>query len=226
MTRAVVIPARFRGPPDSGNGGYACGCLARIVGEPVEVTLRKPPPLDKELIVADGKLLDGDALLASAERAALPLDVPDPVDFGQAEQLAQNYIGREHHLVPGCFVCGPGRAPGDGLRIFPGKAKSGEPAAAPWIPDPSLCDERGDVRREILWASLDCPGYFGAMESMEMAVLGRMAGAIDRPVRAGERCVIMGWLLGREGRKVHAGSALWNEAGELVGRSRQTWILR
>ena len=225
MTHGVVIPVRFRGPPDSGNGGYTCGRLAGIVGEPVEVTLRKPPPLDKALIVEGGRLLDGDVLIASAERVALQFDVPDPVDFGQAERLARNYIGREHHLVPGCFVCGPGRAPGDGLRIFPGKTRAGEPAAAPWIPDPSLCDERGEVRREILWASLDCPGYFGAMDAMEMAVLGRMAGAIDRPVRAGEHCVIMGWLLGRDGRKVHAASALWNEAGELVGRSRQTWIL-
>lgn len=225
MNAEVTIAVRYRGPPESGNGGYTCGCLARVVGEPVAVTLRKPPPIDRPLIVVDRNLVDGDALIASAERVALDLDVPDPVEFAHAEDLAKRYIGRDKHLVPGCFVCGTGRAPGDGLRIFPGKASAGEPAAAPWIPDISLCNDRGEVHREILWASLDCPGYFGAMESMEMAVLGRMTGAIDRAVRAGERCVIMGWLLGREGRKVHAGSALWNEAGELVGRSRQTWIL-
>jgi len=223
--QTVEIAARFRGPPDSGNGGYTCGCLARIVGEPAQVTLRKPPPIGKPLAVRDGNLRDGDVLIATAEPVALALDVPDPVTFAEAVESSRHYIGREGHLVPGCFVCGPGRAPGDGLRIFPGRAAPGQPAAAPWVPDASLCDERGEVRREILWASLDCPGYFGAMDSMQMAVLGRMAGAIDRPVRAGERCVIMGWLLGREGRKVHAGSALWNESGELVGRSRQTWIL-
>jgi hypothetical protein len=222
---SISIASRFRGPTDSGNGGYTCGCIARVVGEPVQVTLRKPPPMEKVLVVRDGTLVDGDVVIATAERIALELDVPDPVSFAEAEDCAHRYIGHENHLVPGCFVCGPGRAPGDGLRIFPGRIGAGRPAAAPWIPDASLCDARGEVHREILWASLDCPGYFGAMDSMEMALLGRMAGAIDRTVRAGERCVIMGWLLGREGRKVHAGSALWNEAGEIVGRSRQTWIL-
>jgi hypothetical protein len=225
VNHEVTIAARFCGPPDSGNGGYTCGALARILGEPIEVTLRNRPPLDKALSVRQGMLLDGETLIARAERVTLDFDVPRPVSFEEAERLATRYIGRERHLVPGCFVCGPGRSPGDGLRIFPGKAKAGESAAAPWIPDPSLCDERGIVRREILWASLDCPGYFGAMDKMEMAVLGRMAGELQGSVRTGERCVITSWSLGREGRKVHAGSALWNEAGELVGRSRQTWIL-
>jgi hypothetical protein len=225
MEEGVSIASRFRGPPDSANGGYACGCIAQVVGEPVQVTLRRPPPMEKVLVVRDGNLVDGDVVIATAERIALVLDVPEPVSFAEAEDCAGRYIGHAHHLVPGCFVCGPGRAAGDGLRIFPGRVASGQFAAAPWIPDASLCDERGEVHREVLWASLDCPGYFGAMDSMEMALLGRMAGAIDRPVRVGERCVTMGWLLGREGRKVHAGSALWNEAGDLVGRSRQTWIL-
>lgn len=225
MKAQVTIPARFCGPPDSGNGGYTCGCLARIIGEPAQVTLRKPPPLERSLAFHDGRLLDDDVVIATAERNALAFDVPNPVSFDEAQTRTRHYIAREGHIVPGCFVCGTGREPGDGLRIFPGKAEAGQPAAAPWVPDPSLCDERGEVRREILWASLDCPGYFGAMDSMQMAALGRMTGAIDRTVRAGERCVIMGWPLGREGRKVHAGSALWNEAGELVGRSLQTWIL-
>lgn len=225
VEETVSIATRFRGPPDSGNGGYTCGCLARLVGEPVEVTLRKPPPMEKMLVVRGGDLLDGDVVIATAVRAALQLEIPERVSFAEAKERSRHYIGADAHLVPGCFVCGPGRAPGDGLRIFPGRSAPGQPAAAPWIPDASLCDERGEVRKEILWASLDCPGYFGAMDSMQMALLGRMAGAIDRPVRPGERCVIMGWRLGGEGRKVHAGSALWNEAGELVGRSQQTWIL-
>jgi len=225
MDDKVSIAARFRGPPDSGNGGYTCGCLARVVGEPLQVTLRKPPPIEKPLVVRGGNLLDGDVVIATAERFPLQIEIPEPVSFAEAEERSCYYIGGAVHLVPGCFVCGPGRVAGDGLRIFPGRSAPGQPAAAPWVPDPSLCDERGEVHREILWASLDCPGYFGAMDSMQMALLGRMAGAIERPVRAGERCVIMGWGLGREGRKVHAGSALWNESGELVGRSQQTWIL-
>ncbi len=225
MADEVIVASRFRGPPDSGNGGYVCGCLARYVGEPAQVTLRKPPPIGSVMSVREGTLFAGDTVIAEAKQAELSLQVPEPVSFAEAENCARQYIAREGHLVPGCFVCGTGRTPGDGLRIFPGRMNAAEPVAAPWIPDASLCDADGEVLHEILWASLDCPGYFGAMQEMKMAALGRMTGAVERTVRAGERCVIMGWPLGREGRKVHAGSALWNEAGELVGRSQQTWIL-
>lgn len=225
MADKVIIAPRFRGPPESGNGGYVCGCLARIVGEPAQVTLRKPPPIGSPLVIREGTLLSGETVLADAMQVEFALEVPDPVSFDEAEKRARHYIAREGHLVPGCFVCGTGRAQGDGLRIFPGRMNAADPVAAPWIPDASLCDTNGEVLHEILWASLDCPGYFGAMQEMKMAALGRMTGAVERTVRIGERCVIMGWALGREGRKVHAGSALWNEAGELVGRSQQTWIL-
>ena len=47
---AVMIPRRFNGPPDSGNGGYSCGVVAALLDAPaVEVTLRAPPPLEREL---------------------------------------------------------------------------------------------------------------------------------------------------------------------------------
>ena len=53
MTSSIIIDRRYCGPPNSGNGGYVCGRLARhiSVGTPdgVEVTLRAPPPLDKRL---------------------------------------------------------------------------------------------------------------------------------------------------------------------------------
>jgi hypothetical protein len=29
----MIVPARYNGPPDSGNGGYTCGLVAAIVGE-------------------------------------------------------------------------------------------------------------------------------------------------------------------------------------------------
>lgn len=48
---SLVIDRRFRGPPNSGNGGYVCGCLARYVAGDAEVTLRAPPPLERPLDV-------------------------------------------------------------------------------------------------------------------------------------------------------------------------------
>ena len=38
----MTIPHRFRGPPNSGNGGYVCGMLARNIAGAAEVTLRAP----------------------------------------------------------------------------------------------------------------------------------------------------------------------------------------
>ena len=47
--QTMTIPRRFRGPPNSGNGGYVCGMLARQIAGAAEVTLRAPPPLETEL---------------------------------------------------------------------------------------------------------------------------------------------------------------------------------
>jgi hypothetical protein len=49
----MTIPRRFRGPPNSGNGGYVCGMLARHIAGAAEVTLRAPPPLETELSVVE-----------------------------------------------------------------------------------------------------------------------------------------------------------------------------
>ena len=36
---------------------------------------------------------------------------------------------------------------------------------------------------------------------------------------------LIGWRLGVEGRKLHAGSALFGADGTLRGKARQTWIV-
>ena len=56
MAARVRIERRFRGPDESGNGGYSCGILGRMIGSPAEVTLRLPPPLERPLdVFADGE---------------------------------------------------------------------------------------------------------------------------------------------------------------------------
>ena len=47
----MIIAPRFCGPQDSGNGGYTAGLLAKQLGGSVEVTLRQPPPLGRDLVV-------------------------------------------------------------------------------------------------------------------------------------------------------------------------------
>src|SRR5579864_5465241 len=49
IMQSVTVPARFCGPPDSGNGGYTCGLVAKELGGVVECTLRSPVPLETPL---------------------------------------------------------------------------------------------------------------------------------------------------------------------------------
>jgi hypothetical protein len=230
MMVAMLVAARFCGPPDSGNGGYTSGLLASQLGGVVEVTLRRPPPLDRELELqlegAQAWLRDGADLVAEAKRAKLDVMPPKAVSFERAGESSAHYVGHTRHHFPTCFVCGPGRAVGDGLRIFPGQARLDEPMAAPWIPAADLGDEHGKVRPEIRWAALDCVGYFSiAAPDYPVALLGRMTAELYGSVSAGERCVVQGWPVAREGRKLQAGTALYGEDGTLRGLALQTWIL-
>ncbi len=70
MREQVTIDRRFRGPPDSANGGYVCGLLAGFLDTPAEVTLRRPPPIERPLTVEGDSgrvsLCDGETLIAEA----------------------------------------------------------------------------------------------------------------------------------------------------------------
>jgi hypothetical protein len=116
------IPARFNGPPSTGNGGWSAGAFAaaagaQVAGPPIEVTLRVPPPLDTELTVAGGAVLDGDTLVASmtpAEGALLPVAAVDP---HSAAEAAKRYAGFTHHPFPTCYVCGTQRPDGEATEV-------------------------------------------------------------------------------------------------------------
>jgi hypothetical protein len=142
--------------------------------------------------------------------------------------MSRSYRGFAEHPFPTCFVCGPSRAAGDGLRIFPGRSATAprdEPRlAATWVPDRSLADAAGRVLPEFLWAALDCPGYFSIARDGETALLGRMTAEVDATIAAGERCVVVAWPITRDGRKLHAGTALFDASGTPRGRAFQTWI--
>lgn len=231
MIENVVIERRFRGPPESGNGGYVCGLLGRHYRDAAEVTLRKPPPLDRELAIAGHgsealRLMDGDELVAESIPAKLDIEVPEPPDTATAVAASRGYIGFTDHHFGGCFVCGPDRREGDGLRIFAGDVDGSDLVAAPWTPDESLAGEDGLVRREYLWAALDCPGYFSLHTDRppSLMLLGRFVANVDPVIRPHDACIVIGWSLGSEGRKHYAGTALFSPSGEVVGAARATWI--
>jgi hypothetical protein len=232
MSEQVTIDRRFRGPPESGNGGYVCGVVAGLVGGTAEVTLRRPPPLDRPLQVArldDGTvaLRDGEMVIAEGAPAPVEIEAPEPVSFTDAEEASRSYLGFRQHIFPTCLVCGPQRTEGDGLRIFPGSVPGRDIVAAPWTPDASLAGEDSTVRPEFVWAALDCPSgwaVFGDPSQGRPAVLGRLAARLIAPVQPSERCVVIGWPLGEDGRKLYSGTALFSHDGELRAVARATWV--
>jgi hypothetical protein len=239
---SIMIDKRYCGPPNSGNGGYVCGRLARHIPGGAEVTLRAPPPLERPLdVVAMGEglceLRDGATVVATGRPASIELACPDKASFDEASAAELLTPVKPHeHLLPTCFVCGPARAPGDGLRIFAGplgrQSRIGSAVlAATWIPDPTLAAEDGLVAPEFLWSALDCPTGYASSYDRESGgfdrtpiLLGRMSARIESRPRPGERCVITAWETGRDGRKRVAEAAAYGEAGTLLAVARATWI--
>src|SRR5262245_17798566 len=168
--KSVVIDKRFCGPPKSANGGYVCGLLAAHIDGDAEITLLAPPPLGQrlEIVVGEhGAELRKDATtLAKGRRVRI--DVPEIPIIGFRE--AQDAVRRSpfeasRHPLPMCFVCGPARGDGDGLRIIPRPLPPRPDGkigmhAAPWVPYSNLASEDGAVAWEFIWAALDCPTGF------------------------------------------------------------------
>jgi hypothetical protein len=232
LSRAIVIDSRFHGPPNSGNGGYTCGLLASFVNQPAQVTLRRPPPLERPLTVVRrgrrAELFDGNVLVGEAERVDLePLDLPPPPSLADAARAAAAYPGFRQHAFPTCFVCGPERVEDDGLRIFAGPVEARSSlVAAPWTPAANLGAPDGRVRREFVWAALDCPGAIAVGYPYRgETLLGRFAVQLEALPQTGERCIVVAWPLGEEGRKLYAGTALFREDGDVLAWARATWIL-
>ena len=230
MRRTVVIDRRFRGPPNSANGGYVCGLLAETLHGPATITLRRPPPLEAALVLErleDGRveLRDGDTLIAEGVPEALAADAPGPVGLADARAASAAAPWREAHPFPGCFGCGPDRAEGDGLGILPGPVP-GRPDvfACPWVPHACFAAGSGVIEAPVVWAALDCASGAVVDPVRGPWVLGRLGASLRRPVEAGEEHVMVAWAGAGEGRKQQTGSALYAADGEPVALASALWI--
>ena len=232
----ITIARQFCGPPNSGNGGYVCGVLAKDFAGAATAVLRARVPLDEpmDLRLDAGAMLmtDAEGALvgkgAPADRALLPTP-PEPPTLEAARAAGERYIGLTQRVHPTCFSCGPEREEGDGLRVFAGQIE-GAPAghvACAWRPHMDFADDQGLIPTEVIWAALDCPGVFAwiAKEGRHGALLGTMTGEVIRRPPAGQDCIVMAWPLERDGRKETAGVALFSSGGELLARAQQVWIM-
>lgn len=228
----LVLGERYNGPPDTANGGYACGRVAAYVDGPASVRLSSPPPLDTPLPVlrdGDGRVRvthDG-AIVAEARPLAGRLDVAVPAvpTYDDCLLARERHPARGvRHLLSDCFVCGPERH--DGLGVTPGPL-AGAPGllAAPFAPPEREADAHGGLSAAYVWAALDCPSFPAtALAAGRMAVLGQLEADVRRTVRVGERLSVVGWTLEENGRKYRTGSAVLAEDGSTVGVARATWI--
>lgn len=183
--------------------------------------MRCPPPLERPLVVrevAGGVLLmDGDRLVAEA-RPADP-EVTPPPSLGWDEAVALTSAEHEGWGSPAfaeCFVCGS-RSDGSGLGIHARPVPGRPLVAAAW--------RAREVAPEIVWAAIDCPGAYAVGEpGRGEPLLARITARIDRLPEDGEPCVVVGWALGVDGRKLHAATALAGADGRTIAASRQLWI--
>lgn len=230
------MAAQFRGPPNSANGGYACGMLGREIAGACTAFLRAPVPLDTPLsLVRDGagvKLLDGAGALvgeAAPAQAGSLGEAPAAPSLAAALEAGRGFPGLKRSFHPICFTCGDQLADGEGLRVFTGQV-AGAPAgfvAGVWTPDASFADTAGLVATEVVWAALDCPGSVAwVVQEGGGGLLGSMTCEVRRRPGAGEPCIVAAWPIEQSGRKRLSGTALYSAEGELMAVSRQIWIGR
>jgi hypothetical protein len=237
MIDRLTIDPRYNGPNTSGNGGWVAGSLARLLGAaPVSVSLRAPAPLAVPMLVRwrdDGTVsLENDGILvAEAGRSELELDVPKAPDPDEAEAagvMARKASAQAVDSTYGrCFSCGSSRS--DGLRIVAGPVGENGIVATMWTPMSYVADAAGQLSVEATWAALDCSAGFAWMHRLAAGtpiVTARMTAVVEQPLQAGHRYTVIGWPIAQDGRKLHAGTAIFDRAGKIQARSRQLWLIQ
>jgi hypothetical protein len=154
------------------------------------------------------------------------------------------YAGLARHPYPTCFGCGVSRPDRDGLNLRPGPLPDRPgTTATTWVPDASLAGAAANtdaadaadaadadagggatVPAAAVWAALDCPGGWTVEIPGRPLVLGRITAQVDALPLIGERCVVMGALLDRDGRKVHTATTVYDGDGRALARAAATWI--
>jgi hypothetical protein len=230
----VSVHPRYAGLPGLALGGYSSGLLAQVVDPSgVKVRLRRPVPLERELTAVHtdpgyAELFDGETLLAEAAAAKIAVEVPEAPGFAEASAASEHFPGHHGHPYGECFACGPERAEGDGLRVFPGELPNRRLLAAAWTP-PDEGRPGEPVGLELIWSAFDCAQLWALMvhepSPGERIVTAELAGAVERPVMPGVPHVLAAWSMGRDGNTLRAGAALFDPKGELRAVGVQTAVI-
>lgn len=214
-------------------GGYTAGLLSREIGPAVEVAFRRPVPVDTRLELDRGDdavtLARDGVILAEGRRVSLDVGPIPAVDPDQAGLATREHLGRDRHLFPTCFCCGPANSEEEGLRVLIGRMPGNSALAGVWTAPPAFAASDGTMPPEITLAAIDCPGIWALIaaapvETPEHVVTGTLAAEMARPLRAGERYIVIAWTLGREGRRLNAGTAIVDADGTPLVIARHTLV--
>ena len=217
-----------------GHGGYVAGLFATRTPGAVQVTLRRPTPLDTDLDLVDlgeGRLQlrHGDDVVTESEPAELVIAPPPPPsadDVREHVALSPSFYN-EVGVHPTCFGCGLRREQGDALRIFaaPVEVEGHKQVAGTWTPGDTFAEPDGRVDTHWVAAALDCPGAFAFISDEKRAgLLGRIVFEQYGDVQADQEYMVTGWQIGEDGRKLFAGTALFDPQGALLAAARATWF--
>ena len=242
-----TIEKRYAGPPNMGHGGYVSGLLVDAIGgatnRPIQVTLRKPVPLEIPLELGDAEgggvqLRRDDELIAEAKidddtAVITSLDVPPSPTIEQARAATAGSPslydgGRGVHPI--CFGCGNVRSDSEGLEVFAGPVDVGGEGADGCQQVAGLWRPGTNERTTDGWilAALDCPGAFAFIsQGTRAGLLGRIVfQRLDggEQIDPGQEHVVTGWQIGVDGRKMFAGTALFDAEGNLRAAAKATWF--
>ena len=222
------------GPPNSANGGYACGLLATAAQSYLDgriaVSLHRPPPLETNLTVRPAGWRvhlwtnDGD-LIGGAVSTTARIDAPPPLPAPLVRQAADRFRGPAGHPFPTCFVCGVVRTAGDGLNLRPGPvADRAGVVACDWSPDATVAGPDGIVEAAMVWAVLDCPCGWTTDPVARPRVLSWMSARIDALPALGRRYAVAAQVNEIKDRTAATAAVLFEvDTGVVLAEATSIW---
>ncbi len=225
----LIVSETFQGIDGIAHGGYLAGMISEDRPEVMQVTLRRPPPLNRPLFVEDGA---GQASLVDRDGQTIMEAAPGDLTANLPSITAEEVNGEpnprfERHPYPHCFVCGTEHPNGFNLR-FSTPDEHGHTLAT-WIPSGRLIPEIETVPDRFVWAVIDCLSAWSFSDHWDdsdwwPAVTGQIAVEIRRPVLRDETHVLVAHPTGREGKRIYVEAAIHDAEGDLCARGESTWI--
>jgi hypothetical protein len=229
MSETVSIDERFQGVTGQGQGGHAAGLLAERIDGQASADFFSPIPIGRSLTVHPGdgrfELVDAGTLVLRVRPTDNEIVVPAPATIDEAADAQTRSPVHRHAVVPDCYSCGTVAGT---MAVHAGPLSGRPEFATTWTPPAWSADADGQVLDRHVWAATDCPAGWcaGSAEdgSFRLAVTGSMTAAMLGRVDAGVTYAIVAWAGPWKGRRVHAGTALFDAAGSCLAATTSTWI--